>query len=83
MINRTKLPPEAFQCVIESCRAVSGQCEHTDPHKNPGFKVRVAGILVGTHQPMNKLFVMGPVTPKPMKITTSLFHNMDLLKEDA
>lgn len=65
-INRSKLPPSAFCCVVDGCGAVSGGCEHTDPKLNPGFEVEVCGILRATHQPMNEIIVMGPVTPKPM-----------------
>jgi len=72
-INRTKLPPSAFRCVIEGCGAISGKCEHTDPKKNPGFKVRVAGIITGTHQRMDQVIVMGPVTPMPMRMPKTSF----------
>ena len=64
-INRTRLPPEAFVCV--ECGATAGKCDHTDPNKNPDYKVLVAGIIVGTRQRMDEVLVMGPVTPKPME----------------
>jgi len=63
LINRSKLPPEAFRCVI--CEEVAGTCAHTDKKTNPRYKVRVAGIITGQREPMNELIRMGPVTPKP------------------
>ena len=75
-INRTKLPPSAFRCVVEGCGAISGECDHTDSKKNPGFEVEVCGIIRGRHEPMNEVIVMGPVTPKPMTRPSGALFNL-------
>lgn len=74
LINRSRLPPEAFRC--PTCDEIAGTCVHTDKTTNPRYEVRICGIVTGRREPMNELLVMGPVTPKPMTRPTGAIFSL-------